>query len=169
MPEKCQHVSLLSVVLIAASSGAISCASGRFDHPSLVAGETPSAELVVLRRSELAAGAFALTLELDGEKLVKLRTGRYAEFRLAPGTYQLHFDGFQAIPPATLDGLQLAAGTRTFVMFGQGEIVWGGSVGVSTSGPPTAGVTATPIMGLQVMPEERARSLMRSYEPVGEE
>ena len=168
MKSKSRWLLLLPILSLSASSIVIGCASGRFNHPSLAARQAPSAELILLRRSELAGGAFAFTVELNGEKLAKLRTGTYAEFRLVPGAYQLHFDGFQAIPPATFDNLKLAAGTRTYVMFGQYDIAWGAHASFSTAGPSSSGITATPLMGFNVMPDEPALELMRSYKQVVE-
>jgi len=155
MQSRSRHVALLPVLVICASGIAIGCASGRINHFSLAADGAPSAELILLRRSgELAGACCALTLELNGAKLVKLRTGTYAEFPLAPGAYQLYFGGFEAVPSATLNDLELAAGTRTYVMFGAGR--WFNNViGASWE--------------FNVMPEEHARELMQSYKRVGGE
>ncbi len=158
MQSKSRCVALLPILVISASGFAFGCASGRFNHFSLVTDGAPSAELVLLRRSELVLAAFALTLELNRAKLVKLRTGTYAEFRLAPGTYQLHFGGFEAVPPATLNDLELAAGTRTYVMFGQHDLAREGSV-----------LFWGPTLEFNVMTEEHAREFMRSYKRVGAE
>ncbi len=150
--------------------GALACASGRFQHPALVEATAPeesSAELVLIRMSELAGGAFAMTLRLEGEKLAKLRTGRYVDFRLQPGTYTLSMDPFQNIGGTELHGLELAPGTKTYVLLGSSDIAWGYSVSVSTSAPPSAGVSALPIFGLQIIGEETAKQLMSEYEAVG--
>ena len=154
MQSRSRLVALLSILVIFASGIAFGCASGRFNHFSLAADGAPSAELVLLRRSELAGAAFALTLQLNNAKLVKLRTGTYAEFHLTPGTYQLHFGRFEALPSATLNDLELAAGTRTYVMFGAGR--WFNYV-------------FGPTLGFNVIPEEHARELMQSYKRVGGE
>ncbi len=158
--------------------GALACASGRFQHPALVeatAGEESSAELVLIRMSELAGGAFAMTLRLEGEKLAKLRTGRYVDFRLQPGTYTLSMDPFQNIGGTELHGLELAPGTKTYVLLGSSDIVWGygvsvsisGGVNVPTSSASSASVSALPVFGLQIIGEETAKQLMSEYEAVG--
>ena len=169
MPDGFRPVFVFFLLLIAASGATIACASGRFDHPALVAGQAPSAELVILRKNELAGGAYALTIELNGYKLVKLRTGRYAEFQVAPGRYELYFAGFQAVPSAILSDLSLAPGSRTYVILGQRDIAWGTSVNVNVSAPggSSVGVTAIPIMGFHVLPEEQAWKLIESYQLVG--
>ena len=154
MQSKSRCVALLPILVISASGFAFGCASGRFNHFSLVTDGAPSAELVLLRRSELVLAAFALTLELNRAKLVKLRTGTYAEFRLAPGAYQLRFWDPKADRSVNVNDLELAAGTRTYVMFGAGR--WFNYV-------------FGPNWGFTVMPEERARELMRSYKRVGAE
>ena len=159
MPERCRSALFLSLLACVA----LACASGRFQHPALVEATAPegsSAELVLIRMSELAGGAFAMTLRLEGEKLAKPRTGRYVDFRLQPGTYALSMDPFQNIGGTELHGLELAPGTKTYVLLGSSDIAWGYSVSVSTSGPPSTGVSALPIFGLHIIGEETAKQLM---------
>ena len=118
---------VLLVVLIGLWLGA-GCASGVYRHPLLVSGDEPSAELVVLRKDEMWGAAVALLVRLDGEKLVKLRTGRYAEFRIQPDVYRLSMDpgNFSVVPAAVLDPLRLELRTRTYVLLGKHHIAWGG-------------------------------------------
>lgn len=167
--RRCSHP-LISSLLIALSGIAVSCASGTFEHPSLVWGEVPSAELVLVRESGLAMGAFALTVRLDGEKLVKLRSGRYAELRLVPGTYQLTLDDPQnllAVTIAQLDGVELAPGTRSYILLGKESTAWSYGVSASTTGQSSVSIAPMPVMGLHPIPEEAARDLMRQYQAVG--
>ena len=145
------------------------CASRRFDHPALAPGEETAASLVVIRRSEFAYSGGALTLRLDGEKLLKLRTGSYAEFQVRPGGYRMTLDDPQYInrrDAAVLD-LELEAGSQTYVLLGQADIAWSVSVSAASSGNVSLGGGATPIMGLTQIHEEPARQLMGQYELFG--
>lgn len=161
----------LLLLLVAAAVGVQACASGRYDHPALTSepGEG-AAELVILRKDELAMGAFALTVRADDEKLVALRPGRYAVLRLKPGTYRLTVDkpnDFMGAIIARMDGLELAPGSRTYIQLSAQGVAWGAGMGASTTGAVSSGVSATPDMGLHPIGEPTAKRLMKQYEAVG--
>jgi hypothetical protein len=168
-----------AVLLIGLWLGAGGCASGVYGHPALVPGDVPSAELVILRKSELALGAFALLIRLDGEKLVKLRTGRYAEFRVRPGVYRLSMDDPQnlaRVDVAALDQLHLGLEARTYILLSKHHISWGISGSAQFCEPepcaqanqPTR-VSGRPIMGFQRISVEEARAMMSEYKRVKSE
>ncbi len=164
---------ILLVLMIGHWLGA-GCASGVYRHPLLVSGDESSAELVILRKSELAASASALLVRLDGEKLVKLRTGRYAEFRVRPGVYGLSMDdptNLLRVDAAVLDQLRLEAQTRTYVLLSKHSESWGYSAGFCAPDPcpqarqPAVSVSFT--FGFQLIPEEEAHALMSESKRVG--
>jgi sugar lactone lactonase YvrE len=160
----------LLALAVAVSAIAVGCMSGTYQHPSLASGDGPASELVIIRESGLALGALALTVRANGEKLVKLRSGRYAELRMAPGTYRLTLDDPQnlaAVTIAQIDGVELAPGARSYILLGKRGTAWGGGVSASTSGYSSVSVSPTPVMGFQPIPEEVAQDLMRQYEAVG--
>lgn len=172
MPRSDRPVRLLLAFLLLTLAG-VGCASGRFDHPALTSerGEG-AAQLVIIRTKELAMGAFALTVRVNGDKLVALRTGRYATLWLKPGTYNLTLDkpnDFMGTVIARLDGLELAPASRTYIQLGAQAISWSGSVGASSTGAVSSGVGAMPEMGFHRIGESTARRLMSEYEAVGAE
>ena len=157
-------------------AGQAGCASGVYRHPGLVSGDESSAELVVLRKSEMWGGAIALLVRLDGEKLVKLRTGRYAEFRIKPDVYRLSMDdpgNLLQVDAAAIDPLQLEAKTRTYVLLSKHGVSWGYSVGACVVGTcPQAqapAVSGSVTFGFQFITEEEAQALMGEYERVENE
>jgi hypothetical protein len=163
------HALILSL-LITLSGIVVGCASGTFEHPSLVSGEVPSAELVLVRERGLAFVFDALTVRLDGEKLAKLRTGRYVAFRLAPGTYQLTLDEPQnpfTVTIAQLDDVELEPGTRSYILLGKVGTSWGGGVSASSTGQSSVSIGPAPVMGFQLIHEEVAQDLIREYQVVG--
>ena len=171
MPDRRRRAAhpLFRALLAAFACGALACASGIYQHSALVSGDEPAAELVLFRKSELAGSALALTIRLDGEKLAKLRTGRYAEFRVQPGNHQLTMDdpgNLMRVDAAVLDGLQFEPGTRTYVLLSKHHFAWGAGASVSTSGASSSYVSAQPIMGFRQIQEEEARQLISSYERV---
>ena len=157
-------------------AGQAGCASGVYRHPLLVSGDESSAELVVLRKSEVWGGVLALLVRLDGEKLVKLRTGRYAEFRIQPDVYRLSMDdpgNLLQVDAAVLDPLRLEAKTRTYVLLRKHSVSWGYSasacvVGTCPQVPHTA-VSGSVTFGFQLIPEEEAHALIGDYKRVGYE
>jgi hypothetical protein len=157
-------------------AGQTGCASGVYQHPSLVSGDESRAELVVLRKDEMWGGAIALLVRLDGEKLAKLRTGRYAEFRIKPDVYRLSMDepgNLLQVDTAVIDPLPLEAKTRTYVLVSKHSVSWGYSVGACVVGtcPQTQApaVSGSVTFGFQFIPEEEAQELMGEYERVENE
>jgi hypothetical protein len=67
----------------------VGCASKKHAHDALARDGEGSAELIIIRVKHLMAGAVPVVLEMDGEKLVSLRTGRYARLRVEPGTHSI--------------------------------------------------------------------------------
>ena len=66
----------------------LGCVSKIHAHPALVAhGVSDFAELTIIRRKGLLLGADPISIFLDGQVLVDLRTGRYAILRVNPGTH----------------------------------------------------------------------------------
>jgi len=172
---------VLFFILVGLWLGMGGCASGTYGHSSLVSGDGPSAELVVLRRRGFSLGAFALQVKLDGEKLAKLRSGRFAEFRVRPGVYRLTM-GSPGIPARVIcidfDTLQLDAGTRNYVLLGKQNESWRYS-----STPPRYCLSArcgrigqsskrksvSFVFGFDRITEELAQALMGAYIRVGHE
>ena len=166
---------VLSVLLIGLWLGT-GCASGVYQHPLLVSADESSAELVVLRKDEMWGAAVALLVRLDGEKLVKLRTGRCAEFQILPDVYRLSMDepgNLLQVDAAVLDPLPLETKSRTYVLLSKHGVSMGYSVGVCVVGscpqahPPA--VSGSVSFGFQFIPEEEAHVLMGEYERVGNE
>jgi hypothetical protein len=169
---------VLLIILMGLCLGVGGCASRIYAHSALASGDSPSAELVVLREREFSLGALALLVSLDEEKLARLRTGHFAEFRVQPGNYQLAI-GDLGIPGrvkrVVFDPIQLAAGTRTYVIFGkQGELRWNdtkltpycltgrcGRIGKSLRSE-----SITLVFGFDRLTEGEAKALMTKYEPV---
>jgi hypothetical protein len=165
------------VILIGLWLGVGGCTSRVYGNPALVSGTVPSAELVVLRKKEFAASANALLVKLDGEKLVRLRTGRYAEFRIQPGVYQLTMANPGRLPFAPFDPLRLDAGTRTYVILGKQSESWGYSTHAEyclagscpqTSQPSTS-ISVNFVFGFDLIPEKDAHALMDKYKRVEHE
>jgi hypothetical protein len=171
---------VLLVILIGLSLGVGGCVSGVYGHPALVSGDVPSAELVVLREKGMALGAFAVLVRLDGEKLGKLRAGRYAQFRVRPGVYQLTMDDPQnlaRIDAAVLDPLRLSADTRTYLLLGKHSESWGVSTQAQYCvhgscpqiGQPSTSVSVSFVFGFDLISEKEAQALMGEYKQVGSE
>jgi len=169
---------VLLIILMGLCLGAGGCASRIYAHSALVSGDSPSAELVVLREREFSLGTLALLVSLDEEKLARLRIGRFAEFRIQPGNYQLAI-GNLGIPGrvkrVVFDPIQLAAGTRTYVIFGkQGELRWNDTKTTpycltgrcGRIGKNLRSESITLVFGFDRLTEGEAKTLMTKYEPV---
>jgi hypothetical protein len=131
---------------------------------------------VVLRKNEVWGSAVALLVRLEGEKLVKLRTGRYAEFRIQPDVYRLSMDkpgNPIQVDAAVFDPLRLEAQTRTYVLLSKYGESWGYGANFcvmgSCPGGSSSGASMSVTFGFQFIPEEEAYALMGEYTRVGYE
>jgi hypothetical protein len=125
----------------------------------------------------VVGAAIALLVRLDGEKLVKLRTGRYAEFRVRPGVYRLSMDdpsNLLRVDAAVLEQLQLEAQTRTYLLLSKHSASWGVSYSAQvcvtgncgTQAPQTA-VSGSVTFGFHPISEDEAHALMRESKRIG--
>ena len=160
---------LVVIIALALTPG---CASKVYDHPALAISETPTAELTVIRKKAFGGAAGPFTVNLDGEKLVRLWIGSYAVMQLAPNSYSLTFYTPQTGATAEVS-LNLEAGEQTYVLLGVDRVGWSASGGVSvsstssgTSATSSSGVAPVPIFGLHTIPENQARELMSNYDLV---
>ncbi|MBW2542032.1 MAG: hypothetical protein JRF15_08075 [Deltaproteobacteria bacterium] len=134
-----------------------------------------------MRELEFSLGALPLVVSLDGEKLARLRVGRFAAFRIRPGSYRLTMDrlGIPArVKRVAFDALKLTAGTQNYVLFGkQGELHWydtnspryclSGRCG--RIGRHVRSESTTLVFGFDRLTAEEARTLMAKYEPISPE
>ena len=149
------------------------CASKVYDHPAFATSETATAELTVIRKREFGGSAVPWTVNLDGEKLVRLWTGSYAVMHVAPDSYSLTF--YDAKSEATSEvSLELEAGEQTYILLEVERVAWavsgGVSVGITSSGTSvtsSSDVAPVGIIGLHAIWEEEARELMSNYDLVG--
>ncbi len=149
------------------------CASKIYDHPALATSETPTAELTVIRKKAFGGGAVPFTVNLDGEKLVRLWTGSYAVMQMEPNSYSLTYYNQQTGATAEVS-VELEAGEQTYVLLELDRVGWSASAGVSvgttssgTSVTSSSGVAPVGIFGLHTIPENQARELMSNYDLVG--
>ncbi len=159
----------LAVVIIA-STLTPGCASKVYNHPALTTSRTPTAELTVIREKALLGAAVPYTVDLDGEKLVRLWTGSYAVMQLAPNSYTLTiYDGSTGVTTEAL--VELNAGDQTYILLEVELVGWSASGGVSVSnaGTTTSPTSVGPVgkFGLHAIPEQQARELMSNYDLVG--
>ena len=153
---------LLSIALVFTSG----CASKVYNHPALATGETPAAELTVIRKRAFGGGLVPQTVSLDGEKLVRLWTGSYAVIWVAPNTYSLAVENTSIEATAEVE---LRAGERTYILL-EPKLGWAVSGGVSVSNTGTTTSSSALPLAIPVLhpiPEEHARELMGKYDLVG--
>jgi hypothetical protein len=138
------------------------CGSKLYAHSALAdSGSSEFAELTIIREKELAAGALALEVRIDGAPIAKLRTGRYAVVRLKPGVYGEVFVKAPGLGLSDLDTDNWTAGTHNLEMkAGERYYLLVESVGL-------AGLSSTPIFGVHTVEEGHARRLMAESELVG--
>jgi hypothetical protein len=149
------------------------CASKVYDHPALATNETPTAELTVIRKKAFGGAAVPFTVNLDGEKLVRLWTGSYAVMQMEPNSYSLTYYNQQTGATAEVS-VELEAGEQTYILLVLDRIGWFASGGVSvssssngTSVTPSSAVAPVGIFGLHPISENQARELMSNYDRVG--
>ena len=149
------------------------CASKVYDHPALATSETQTAELTVIRKKAFGGSAVPFTVNLDGEKLVRLWTGSYAVMQMEPSSYSLTYYNQQTGATAEVS-VELEAGEQTYILLALDRIGWfvsgGASVSSTSSGTsvtPSSGVAPVGIFGLHPISEDQARELMTNYDRVG--
>jgi hypothetical protein len=147
----------------------LGCASKVYDHPALATPDTPMAELTVIRKKAFGGGAVPLTVELNGEKLVRLWVGSYAVMQVVPNNYSLTF--YNPKTGITAEALvDLEAGERAYVLLELEGVGIAASGGVSVSGgsvTSSSGAMPVGLFGLHPIPEQQAREFMSIYDPVG--
>ena len=172
---------LILIILMGLCLGVGGCTSKIYAHSALAFGDEPGAELVVMREREFSLAALALVVSINGEKLARLRAGRYGVFRIRPGNYRLTI-GRLRIPArvkrVAFDSLKLVAGTRNYIILGkQGEFHWydtksaryclSGRCG--RIGKHVRSESTTLVFGFDRLTSEEARTLMARYEPISPE
>ena len=149
------------------------CASKVYDHPAFATSETATAELTVIRKKEFGGSAVPWTVNLDGEKLVRLWTGSYAVMHLAPDSYSLTF--YDPKNDTTSEvSVELETGEQTYILLEVVRVGWvaggGVSLGITSGGTSvtsSSGVAPVGTIGLHAISEEEARELMSNYDLVG--
>jgi hypothetical protein len=166
----CRHLVVIFALVLTPG-----CASKVYDHPAFATSETATAELTVIRKKEFGGSAVPWTVNLDGEKLVRLWTGSYAVMHVAPDSYSLTF--YDAKNGTTSEvSVELEIGEQTYILLEVERVVWavssGASVGITSSGTSvtsSSGVAPVGIIGLHAISEVEARELMSNYNLVGSE
>jgi hypothetical protein len=139
------------------------CTSKIYSHPALADPADESfAELAVIREREMAGSAVAMQVWLDGQRLVQLRSGRYAVLRVKPGVYhevsvkEKSGDQFLADYQLTAGQhlLKLEAGKRYYLLVE--------NVGVRPN-------STIPVFGVHPIGAEAAQKLMQDYDRVSSE